>query len=51
MFGAIAGGIIGSVFERHNVKHTAFTLFSEGFTDDKVLTFGPVGFTYSTLEQ
>ncbi len=40
MFGAIAGDIIGSVFEHHNVKHTAFTLFSEGsrFTDDTVLT-------------
>jgi ADP-ribosylglycohydrolase len=40
MFGAIAGDIIGSVFEHHNVKHTAFPLFSEGsrFTDDTVLT-------------
>ena len=40
MFGAIAGDVIGSVFERHNVKHTSFPLFSEGsrFTDDTVLT-------------
>lgn len=40
MLGAIAGDIIGSVFERHNVKHTTFPLFSEGsrFTDDTVLT-------------
>lgn len=40
MFGAIAGDIIGSVFEHHNVKHTAFPLFTEGsrFTDDTVLT-------------
>ncbi len=40
MFGAIAGDVIGSVFEHHNVKHTEFSLFSEGsrFTDDTVLT-------------
>ena len=40
MFGAIAGDVIGSVFEHHNVKHTEFDLFSEGsrFTDDTVLT-------------
>lgn len=40
MLGAIAGDIIGSVFERRNVKRTDFTLFSAGstFTDDTVLT-------------
>lgn len=40
MLGAIAGDIIGSVFERHNVKHTDFQLFNKGsrFTDDTVLT-------------
>ncbi len=40
MIGAIAGDIIGSVFERRNVKSTDFTLFSRGstFTDDTVLT-------------
>ncbi len=40
MFGAIAGDVIGSVYERNNVKHKAFALFSEGsrFTDDSVLT-------------
>ncbi|MEW5920931.1 MAG: ADP-ribosylglycohydrolase family protein [Bacillota bacterium] len=40
MIGAIAGDIIGSVYERQNVKTTAFPLFSEGsrFTDDTVLT-------------
>ena len=40
MLGAIAGDIIGSVFERNNVKSTDFPLFCEGsrFTDDTVLT-------------
>lgn len=40
MLGAIAGDIIGSVFEWHNVKSTEFELLSGGsfFTDDSVLT-------------
>lgn len=40
MIGAIAGDIIGSVFEGHNVKSTKFQLFSphSKFTDDTVLT-------------
>ena len=40
MFGAIAGDIIGSVFEHHGIKSTGFPLFSERstFTDDTVLT-------------
>lgn len=40
MFGAIAGDIIGSVFEWHNVKNTNFELFSRQsrFTDDTVMT-------------
>jgi len=40
MLGAIAGDIIGSVFERNNIKSTDFPLFCEGsrFTDDTVLT-------------
>ncbi|MDR3227615.1 MAG: ADP-ribosylglycohydrolase family protein [Prevotellaceae bacterium] len=40
MIGAIAGDIIGSVYEWHNVKTTEFALFSEKskFTDDTVLT-------------
>ncbi len=40
MIGAIAGDIIGSVFERRNVKTTDFELFNPGsrFTDDTVLT-------------
>ena len=40
MLGAIAGDIIGSVFEWHNIKTTNFNLFSPNsrFTDDTVLT-------------
>jgi ADP-ribosylglycohydrolase len=40
MLGAITGDIIGSVFERHNIKKKDFDLFSpnSSFTDDTVLT-------------
>jgi ADP-ribosylglycohydrolase len=40
MLGAIAGDIIGSVYEWNNIKTTDFPLFSIGckFTDDSVLT-------------
>ena len=40
MLGAIAGDIIGSVFEGQPIKTTDFPLFQEGsrFTDDTVLT-------------
>lgn len=40
MIGALAGDIIGSVYEWHNIKTTEFELFSKGcnFTDDSVLT-------------
>jgi ADP-ribosylglycohydrolase len=40
MIGAIAGDIIGSVYERHGIKSKDFPLFSQGcrFTDDSVLT-------------
>jgi ADP-ribosylglycohydrolase len=40
VLGAIAGDIIGSVFERRPIKTVDFPLFSEGstFTDDTVLT-------------
>ncbi len=40
MLGAIAGDIIGSVYERKNIKSTEFPLFGENsrFTDDSVLT-------------
>jgi len=40
MLGAIAGDIIGSVYEHHNIKTTEFPLFSSNsrFTDDTVMT-------------
>lgn len=40
MMGAIAGDVIGSVFERNNLKSKDFPLFSRDsrFTDDSVLT-------------
>ncbi len=40
MLGAIAGDIIGSVYERRPIKSTDFPLFQSGsrFTDDTVLT-------------
>ena len=40
MIGAIAGDIIGSVYERHRIKTKDFPLFPAGsrFTDDTVLT-------------
>ena len=40
MIGAIAGDIIGSVYEQHPIKITTFPLFQPGsrFTDDSVLT-------------
>lgn len=40
MIGAIAGDIIGSVYERHPIKHKQFPLFhpQATFTDDTVLT-------------
>ena len=40
MIGAIAGDIIGSVYEWHNIKTKKFPLFSDNcfFTDDTVLT-------------
>jgi ADP-ribosylglycohydrolase len=40
MIGAIAGDIVGSVYEQHPIKKTSFPLFSASsrFTDDTVLT-------------
>ena len=40
MLGAIVGDIIGSVYERHNIKTKNFPLFREDcrFTDDTVMT-------------
>ncbi len=50
MLGAIAGDIIGSVFERYPTKSTDFPLFSRHstFTDDTVLT---VAVAWSILEK
>ena len=50
MIGAIAGDIIGSVFENDPIKSTAFPLFSKysHFTDDSVLT---VAIAHSVLNQ
>ncbi|MDY6971124.1 MAG: ADP-ribosylglycohydrolase family protein [Thermodesulfobacteriota bacterium] len=49
MIGAIAGDIIGSVFEHYSIKSTEFPLFSRysRFTDDTVLT---VAVAYSILK-
>jgi len=40
IIGAIAGDVIGSVFEWNNIKTTKFPLFTEEttFTDDTILT-------------
>ena len=40
MLGAIAGDIIGSIYERFNIRSMEFPLFSAGsrFTDDTVLS-------------
>ena len=40
MIGAIAGDIIGSIYEWHNIKTKSFPLFQpeSRFTDDSVLT-------------
>ena len=40
MLGAIAGDVIGSVYEHHHIKTTEFPLFQAGcvFTDDTVMT-------------
>jgi len=50
MLGAIAGDIIGSVFEANPVKYADFPLFSpySTFTDDTVLT---IATAYSILEK
>lgn len=49
MIGAIAGDIIGSVYEGNSIKTTDFPLFQDGsrFTDDTVLS---VAVAYSILE-
>ena len=50
MLGAVAGDIIGSVYERHPIKTMDFPLFQGGsrFTDDTVLT---VATAFSILEK
>jgi len=50
MLGAIAGDVIGSVYEAHPIKYADFPLFgrSSRFTDDTVLT---VAVAYSILEK
>ncbi|MGD9161851.1 MAG: ADP-ribosylglycohydrolase family protein [Desulfobacteraceae bacterium] len=50
MIGAIAGDIIGSVYEHHSINTKDFPLFSpsSGFTDDTVLT---IAVAYSILSQ
>ncbi len=44
MIGAIAGDVIGSVYEWNNIKTTDFPLFSSEnfFTDDTVLAVYPI---------
>ena len=50
MLGAIAGDVIGSVYEAHPIKHADFPLFGRQsrFTDDTVLT---IATAYSILEE
>jgi ADP-ribosylglycohydrolase len=50
MLGAIAGDIIGSVYEAHPIKYEGFPLFGRHsrFTDDTVLT---IATAYSILEK
>ena len=50
MLGAIAGDVIGSVYEAHPIKYTDFPLFGRcsRFTDDTVLT---VAAAYAILEE
>jgi len=45
IIGAIAGDVIGSVYEWRNVKTTDFPLFRKksNFTDDTVLTIAVAG--------
>jgi ADP-ribosylglycohydrolase len=38
MIGAIAGDMLGSLYERYPIKHKDFDLLVSGFTDDTVLT-------------
>ena len=52
IIGAIAGDIIGSVYEWHNVKTIDFPLFTDemDFTDDSVLTLATMNALNETKE-
>jgi ADP-ribosylglycohydrolase len=58
ILGAVAGDIVGDIYEFDNIKTTDFPLFSEmsSFTDDSVLTFATMdailhGIDYTTIYQ
>ena len=53
MLGAIAGDIIGSVYEARPIKTTTFPLFAAGsrFTDDTVLTVATARAILEKLER
>lgn len=52
LLGAVAGDIIGSVYERHSIKQTDFPLFSGAsrFTDDTVMTAAVADWLLGTTE-
>ena len=52
LIGAIAGDIIGSVYERHYTKRTDFQLFSPQSrpTDDSILTIAVADCVLSNVE-
>ena len=52
MFGAIIGDVIGSIYERNNIKTTDFPLFDERsrFTDDTVLTIAVADSILNNIE-
>jgi len=52
MLGAIAGDVIGSVYERYTIKTTDFSLFQPActFTDDTVLTVATADAILNTLD-
>jgi ADP-ribosylglycohydrolase len=52
MIGAIAGDIIGSVYEQYPIKNTSFPLFSafSQFTDDTVLTLAVANSILNKIE-
>lgn len=52
LLGAVAGDIIGSIYERYSIKRTDFPLFSEAshFTDDTVMTVAVADWLLDTNE-